>query len=78
MPNYTFEDTTTGDQWTAFMTISEKEQYLQQNKHVNQILTPIAFGDSVRLGIRKPDSGFRDVLKEIKKSHPRSKGVNTF
>lgn len=78
MPNYTFQDNNTGEQWTIFMSISDKEEFLEQNKHVNQILAPVAFGDSVRLGIRKPDSNFRDVLKEIKKNHPRSKGVNTF
>lgn len=78
MPNYTFKDTTTGDEWTTFMSISEKEQYLEQNKHVHQLITPVAFGDAIKMGVRKPDSGFRDVLKEIKKHHPRSKGINTF
>ena len=78
MPNYTFQDNNTGEQWTIFMSINDKEEFLEQNKHISQILTPVAFGDPIKMGIRKPDSNFRDVLKEIKKNHPRSKGVNTF
>jgi hypothetical protein len=31
-----------------------------------------ALGDSVRLGLRKPDDAFRDVLKNVKKHHPGS------
>lgn len=27
--------------------------------------------DSVRIGVRKPDGGIREVLTEIKKNHPR-------
>lgn len=40
-----------------------------------------AIGDSIRLGLRKPDSAFRDRLKEIKKHHSRGltdSTVNTF
>jgi putative FmdB family regulatory protein len=32
--------------------------------------THFTIGDTVRLGIRKPDREFRDVLKNIKKNHP--------
>jgi hypothetical protein len=27
--------------------------------------------DPVRLGIRKPDSGFKEVISKIKAAHPR-------
>jgi putative FmdB family regulatory protein len=29
--------------------------------------------DPVRLGVRKPDSGFREVMSKIKAAHPRAK-----
>jgi hypothetical protein len=29
--------------------------------------------DPVRLGIRRPDSGFKEVISKIKAAHPRSK-----
>lgn len=28
--------------------------------------------DPVRVGVRKPDSGFREVISKIKKAHPRN------
>jgi hypothetical protein len=33
--------------------------------------------DSVRLGRQKPEQGFRDLLRHIKKQNPRS-NINTF
>jgi hypothetical protein len=57
---------------------SELEEYLKSNPHIEQIFTKFpATGDPVRLGLRKPDEGFRDVLRNIKH---RSKGsnINTF
>jgi hypothetical protein len=34
-------------------------------------------GDPHRLGLKKPDAGFRDVLKNIKSHHKRS-NINTW
>lgn len=78
MPTYTFKNNDTGQEWVQSMTISEKEQYLEDNKNITQLLVPVSFGDPVKLGIRKPDSNFRDVLREIKNKFPGSKGINTF
>lgn len=64
------------------MSISEREEYLKANPHVNQqIVSAPSLGDPVRLGLKKPDSGFRDRLKEIKKAHSRGitrSTINTF
>lgn len=82
MPTYTFVNTTSGETFTEIMSISEREEFLKANPHVNQqIVSAPSLGDPIRLGLKKPDSGFRDRLKEIKKAH--SKGwtkstVNTF
>jgi hypothetical protein len=82
MPSYTFKNLNTGEEWTDIMSISEREEFLSKNPQVQQQLTSApALGDSIRLGLRKPDNGFRDRLREIKKAH--SKGftrstVNTF
>lgn len=80
MPNYSFRNTVDGTEFDLFMSISEKEKYLEENKNtIIQIITKApGFGDTVSLGIKKPDQGFRDVLREIKKAHPRGGGVNTF
>jgi len=80
MPNYSFRNVVDGTEFDLFMSISEKEKYLEENKEtIVQIITKApGFGDSVSLGVRKPDQGFRDVLREIKKAHPRGGVVNTF
>lgn len=82
MPHYTFMNTETGEVIDTVMSMSEREQFIADNPHMQQqICRAPSIGDSVRLGLRKPDAGFRDRLKEIKKQH--SKGftkstVNTF
>lgn len=82
MPRYTFKDLNTGDEFTTVMTMAEREEYVKANPHIQQqLISAPSLGDSIRLGLKKPDNGFRDRLKEIKKHH--SKGftrstINTF
>lgn len=77
MPTYTFVNKDTGEEITEIMTIAEMEDFLIKNKNFQQVLYPVGIADPSRLGIRKPDSGFRDVLKKIKSKHRRST-VNTW
>ena len=81
MPTYKFMNKDTGVEYEEFMMISELDAYLEKN-NVEQLLNGApGIGDSVRLGMKKPDNGFRDVLREIKKRNSRgiSKStVNTF
>jgi len=81
-PSYTFLNTDTGETFTEIMSISEREEYLKANPHINQqIVSAPSLADPIRLGLRKPDDGFRDRLKEIKKAHSRGltkSSVNTF
>lgn len=82
MPNYTFLNTETNEYYELYMSVAEREQYVKDNPAMQQVIhSAPALGDSIRLGLRKPDDGFRDRLREIKKAH--SKGfskstVNTF
>lgn len=80
MPNYSFRNVLDGSEFTLDMSMSEREKYLEKNKDIIiQIITKApGLGDPVVLGYKKPDQGFRDVLREIKKAHPRGGGVNTF
>ena len=73
MPNYTYADEE-GNEHDVSMSISEWEEFLNKNpnyKWVPKIGLPIVERP------KKPDSGFRDVLKTIKKGSPRS-NVETF
>ena len=82
MPTYLFLNTDTNQEFVEFMTISEMEEYLASNPHIQPLMNGApSIGDSIRLGLRKPDNAFRDRLREIKKAH--SKGlskstINTF
>jgi hypothetical protein len=70
MPTYTFKDKDTQAVFDKQMPMSEREQYLKDNPNLEQlIVNPLAIGDSIRLGLRKPDDGFRDALREVKKKH---------
>jgi hypothetical protein len=82
MPTYKFLNNTTGEEYEEFMSISALDVYLQENSNVTQLVNGApSIGDSIRLGLRKPDSSFRDILKNVKKEHSRgvtSSTVNTF
>ena len=78
MPTYTFRNSETEEVFEQFFSsYSKKDEFLVENPHLQQVLQPVAFGDSIRLGLRKPDDAFRDKLKDIKRAHRRST-VNTF
>lgn len=71
MPVYSFRDLNTNETFDDSMSISAKEEYLKDNPHIVQEIfhSAIPQGDPFRLGIRKPDQGFKDILKNIKKTH---------
>lgn len=78
MPTYTFENTQTGEVTEEFMSISKLDEYLAANPHLKTIITQAPpIGDPHLLGRKKPDAGFRDVLKNIKSKHKRS-NINTW
>jgi len=81
MPTYQFLNNETQETFEDMLSIKELDIFLKKNPHITQTLSAPAIGDSIRLGLKKPDSAFRDRLKEIKKTH--SKGftrstINTF
>lgn len=80
MPTYRFINNNTGEEFEDFMSISGLETYLTENPHITQLVNGAPMIVSGR-GQGKPDSGFRDLLKDMKKKH--SKGItrstiNTF
>ena len=79
MPTYAFRNKKTDEQFEKFMSISAKEQYLAENQDIEQVLQVPAFNYS---GVeKKPDAGFRDVLKEIRSKHDQRftrSTINTF
>lgn len=74
MPIYTFRNTQTGEEKDYTLRISELDQFKSDNPHLTQIITPKGMISSHNI---KPDSGFRDVLKSIKKAN-RGSNINTW
>jgi hypothetical protein len=79
MANYTFYDTQKKKEFDIDMPISDLDAYKEANPHLEQrIKTAPSIADPTRLGLRKPDAGFRDVLKRVKKASGRNNTVNTW
>jgi hypothetical protein len=80
MPTYNFLNKDTGKEFEEYMSISQLESYLSENPHIEQLVSGAPLISSGR-GMKKPDNGFRDLLKDMKKKH--SKGftrstINTY
>ena len=72
MPIYTFENTKTGKVYDDMMSIAEKEEFLEKNKHIKQCLTTINISSGVQGISMKTDGGWKDNLSRIAEAHPQS------
>lgn len=73
MPTYEFLNTETGEEFEVLMKISEREEYLKNNPHIQPILSAPALvtGVSTSKQNRVPD-GFKEVLSKVAEAHPTS------
>jgi hypothetical protein len=72
MPTYKFRNTETGEEFEKFMGISARDDYLKQNPQMEPMIAGAPMiCDPVRVGARKFDTGFKEVLQKI---HERSPG----
>lgn len=67
MPTYEFKNVQSGEINEFFMKISELDEFKKNNPQLQQVHVGGAFsiGDTVRMGMRKPDASFRSLLKHI-------------
>jgi hypothetical protein len=72
MPLYDFRNKDTGEVFEKFMSIAAKEEYLKDNPNIESMLGMNALIDPVRLGVRKADNGFKEVLQRIHEKTPGS------
>ena len=70
MPTYNFKNNETGEEWAEFFTISGKEEFLEQNSHIQQLPSIISIVSDV--GGIKNDSGRKDNMSRIAEAHPGS------
>jgi predicted nucleic acid-binding Zn ribbon protein len=81
MPTYQFLNTETDEEFEVLMKISEREEYLKNNPHIQPVLSAPALVSGVstsnsRTG-RVP-SGFNEVLSKVAEAHPTSKVAQRF
>tara|TARA_R110000796_G_scaffold206027_2_gene322395 strand:+ start:6886 stop:7119 length:234 start_codon:yes stop_codon:yes gene_type:complete len=76
MPVYDFKNIKTDEVVTHYLTIKERSEFLDENPDYKQLLCAPPMGDSVRLGVRRHDDNFNDVLKNVK-SHHRGSNIQT-
>lgn len=66
MPLYEFRNKETGEVFEKMMSISSKEDYLKENPNIESYISGApSLVDSVRLGVKKTDQGFKEVLQRI-------------
>jgi uncharacterized protein YneF (UPF0154 family) len=73
MPTYKFRDKDTGVEFEQFMSISGREKYLKENPNLEQMINGVPMlVDPVRVGVRRSDAGFKEVLHKIHEKTPGS------
>ncbi len=72
MPVYSFENTKTGKEFDKIMSISEKEEYLNTNTHIKQVLNRINIVGGVSGMSYRQDQGWKENLSRIAEKHPTS------
>lgn len=72
MPTYTFRYKNTEEIFDKFMSWDDRQKYLEENQNLEVLMGAPAIGDSVRLGIRRTDDGFKEVLSKIHKANYKS------
>ena len=75
MPTYTFIDEAIdgGLEWDEMMSISQKENFLKENKQIKQVIKPVAIAGDHLMGVGpKVDGGFTENMQRIAAAHPDS------
>ena len=72
MPIYTFENTKTGKVFDDFMSMADKETYLEQNPHIKQIINKINIVAGVSGRSYRSDQGWKENMSRIAEAHPTS------
>jgi hypothetical protein len=75
MPTYTFLNKESKEVESHILRMSEYDSFMNSNPNLERYHEPgysATIGDSVRLGIRKPDDGFREVMSKIHAANYKS------
>jgi len=71
LPLYDFLNTETGEQFNELMSFSQREEFLENNPHIKQLILG-APGLVSGTGTFKNDAGWKENLSRIAEAHPNS------
>ena len=72
MPTYDFRDKTTGEITERIMKIADKDQFLIDNPHLEQVLLTAPQVNADPIGSNQHGKAFREVLNKIHNKTPGS------
>ena len=75
MPTYDFLNTETCEVEERFMSLSQREQFLKDNPHMQQMIGATATVSGVSITGKIPD-GFKEVLAKVSENHKQSSVAN--
>jgi hypothetical protein len=75
MPLYDFLNTQTGEVEELMLSLSQREQFLKDNPHMQQMLGATATVSGVSITGKVPD-GFKEVLAKVSENHKQSSVAN--
>ena len=68
MPNYEYEDTTTGERHSRISSYDDSNKYLEENPNLKRVIGAPRIVSGVGSG-PKVDDGFKEVMSKIKDGH---------
>ncbi len=71
MPNYSFKNKETGEEFDELMSWDEKVKYLEENPHIQTVITAPNIISSTGNFNSKVPQWHKDNMKEMKKIHPK-------
>lgn len=71
MPTYIFYDSEEDEEFEMFMKWSEREEFLNNNPHIQPVMGAPALVSGVSITDKVPD-GFKEVLAKVSENHKSS------
>ena len=71
MPTYEFVDLNTGEPFEKFMKMSERDEFLKENPHVQPMISAVTIIGGTG-SYQKVPEGFKEVLANVGETHPGS------
>jgi len=72
MPTYNFKNNETGEEFEEFFHIADREEYLKNNPHIQQLPSLFAMSYSGTGDLVKNDSGWKEHMSRIAEANPGS------